>query len=153
MANYTTEAKVRVEAGFVNNTNILDANLLALIEEAHSELQGRISARYNLTDLGMLFSGSQAEKLLSRIETLLAAGYALQREYPQEQGEGTEGDGRVQRAMDLIEAILSGDTKLLDSAGNAYPLPGGRRGATMQTTIPATDDEERPAQFSINQVF
>lgn len=154
MANYTTETKVRVEAGLVNNSNILDANLLDLIGEAHAEIQGRISARYQLSGFTVNFSGSQAALLLGRIETLLAAGYALQREYPQEQGDDSEGDSRVQRALALLDAIMSGKTKLLDSNGNEYGLTGsGRSGLTLEHTFPETDDTERPAQFAINQVF
>ena len=117
-------------------------------------LLGRVSARYSLTAFNSNFSGSQAEDLLTRIETLLAAGYLLQREYPQEQEEDGEGDSRIKRALDLLEAILSGKLKLLDSNGSEFGLVGsGRSGRSIATTVPATDDSERPSQFSIGQVF
>ena len=155
MANYTNATNVRTEAGLVNNANLVDAtHITPLIDEAHAELLGRVSARYSLTAFNSNFSGSQAEDLLTRIETLLAAGYLLQREYPQEQEEDGEGDSRIKRALDLLEAILSGKLKLLDSNGSEFGLVGsGRSGRSIATTVPATDDSERPSQFSIGQVF
>jgi len=148
---YTTTVKVRQEAGMVNNTNLSDNTVITpLIEEAHSEVQGRISGRYVLSALTTLFTGSQAEKLLGRIEALLAAGYLLQREYPQEDGDNAEGDARVKRAIDLIDAIMDGSIKLLNTAGTEYTLLGSRAsGISIGTTCPATDDEDRPSQFAV----
>jgi len=152
---YTTAAKVRMEAGLVNNHNLKDTTHFApVIDEAHAELQGRISSRYVLTAFNSNFTGSQAEDLLGRIETLLAAGYILQREYPQEEGEGSEGDMRLKRAMDLIDSILGGKLKLIDANGQEFALLGsGRSGLSINSTLPAFDDTERPGNFTMNDVF
>lgn len=155
MANYTDTDNVRMEAGMVNNANIdNETQIEPLIDEAHAELLGRISARYSLTAFNQNFTGSQAKDLLTRIETLLAAGYLLQREYPQEEGDNAEGDSRIQRAMDLLDSVLGGKLKLIDSNGNEFALVGsGRSGRSINTTVPAFDDDERPGQFTIGQVF
>lgn len=144
-----------MEAGLTNNHNLKDTTHYApVIDEAHAELQGRISSRYVLAAFSTNFTGSQAEDLLGRIETLLAAGYILQREYPQEEGENSEGDMRIKRAQDLIDSILAGKLKLLDTNGNEFALLGsGRSGLSINTTVPAFDDADRPGQFTMNQVF
>lgn len=141
----------------VGNANIVDAtHITPLITEAHAVLLGSIGARYSLSAFNQNFTGSLGADLLGRIETLLAAGYLLQREYPQEEGEGesAEGDSRINRAMELLDGVLGGKVKLIDTNGNEFGLIGsGRSGRTINSTLPDWDDADRPAAFSSEQVF
>lgn len=147
---YTDSEQVREEAGLVNNQNIGEGKIEMLIDEAHSVIRGMIGARYSLAAMGNNFSGSDAEKMLRRIETLLAAGYILQREYPQEEEENGEGGMRVDRATVMLDQIVDGSLKLYDSLEMEYTIAGSSKsGQSVNSTIPDWTDETSPGLFTV----
>lgn len=70
---YTTTAKVRDEAGFKNNTNILDTNIDDFRTQANGRIQTIIGQKYTLPLSSSLLTNSPAAGLLDLIEKLLAA--------------------------------------------------------------------------------
>lgn len=151
---YTSPDRVLEEAGLVGIETITEGKVQSLIDEAHTVLRGTIASRYVLTAFDTNFAGSDGETLLGRIETLLAAGYLLQQEYPQEDGDNAEGDMRVKRAMDMLAQISDGSLRLIDSNGTQFTTNGSTRsGTSIDATFPAPDDEDLPASFSLGQVF
>lgn len=147
MANYTTETKVRQEAGLVNNANILDPEILVVIGEAHGEVLAMVGNRYALSELSTNFSGSPAESLLARIETILSAGYMLQR-VNQAETEGYEqGNSKVERAMGMLEKIAKGTYVLLDSNNDEFLTNGGDGlGLTPEIMTPAETDSDEDGE-------
>jgi len=72
MANtYTTNAKIRDEAGFKNNTNITDASIEGYRIQSNGRINTIVGQRYSLPLSSSLLSGSPAESLLDLIEMLL----------------------------------------------------------------------------------
>ena len=156
MANYTTETKVRQESGLVNNANVTDPEILVVIDESHGEILAMVGNRYSLTELDTNFSGSPAEALLTRIETILAAGYMLQRVNQAETDGYEEGNSKVERAMKMLEKIAAGTYILQDSNNDEYITNGGDGyGLEPEIMSPAesADDEDGSDMDQLTKVF
>jgi hypothetical protein len=120
MANYSTVARVRTEAGFDGNANVTDAYIQAYLDQATNIVNGKVFFRYAPSTFTANFSGSQAEATLQRCEELLAAGYLLAKEYGAENVGEKSGKEKIKMAMDLLCMIADGDMLLLDSNGAIY---------------------------------
>lgn len=146
---YTTTAKVRDEAGFKNNTNILDANIDDFRTQANGRIQTIIGQKYTLPLSSSLLTNSPAAWLLDLIEKLLAAWYLLWKEYGAD-AEGTDKDGvpRINRAEDMLKQILTWELKLLDNAGGSFDTTGGQENTISGYPLNSTD-----RKFSVNMKF
>lgn len=147
MAAYTTNAKVRKEAGFEGNTNITEEQITDAINIAHSVVVGTVFQYYTLPV-------SYTTPLLELIERKLAAGYLLQQEYG-EQAEGTskEGDKLTKWAMEQLKSIASGTIQLLD-ASDAVLARNQTAGMEGYPLISDPDDKEAgERRFSIDMEF
>jgi len=76
MPFYSTELRIRDEAGFTGNSDITTTSIETYQEQAYGTIRSRISAIYNVTNLvttNSNFLDSDAHRLLARIEELYAA--------------------------------------------------------------------------------
>ncbi len=98
---YTTNDKVRAEAGFQGNTNIDETKITDAVNAAHAIVVGKIGAFYTLPL-------SYTPAILELIERRLAAGFLLSNEYG-EQAEGTSKGGKAKTdwAMEQLGCHLS----------------------------------------------
>ena len=121
---YTTIDKIRYEAGFQDNFNILDSTIENYQTEANAHVNSIVGSRYNLSKLtGAVFTNSGAQKLLDMIEKLLAAGNLENSEYPGEEGDDTQsGQIKISKASDMLEQISLGNIKLLDTSFAEFSL-------------------------------
>jgi phage gp36-like protein len=147
MEAYTTNEKVRREAGFSGNTNIDEATITAALDAAHAVVVGIVSQHYTLPL-------SFVPESLKLIEARLAAGYLLQDEYG-EQAEGTskEGDKKVKWAMKQLDYIADGTVQLLDSngVGLARNQSAGMEGYPLVSDV--DDEVAGERKFSIDMEF
>ncbi len=125
MANYSNIANVRTESGFDWNTNILDTLLTSYLEQSHGVVVSYVASRYNITKLvaSTDFTGSQAEQMLVRVETLLASWYLMIKEYWPD-GANTDKDWykKVDEAMELLMMISKWDLRLIKIDWSEFEL-------------------------------
>lgn len=70
--SYTTTAKIRDDAGFTNNTFILDASIDAQRLRAYGVINSIVAVRYKIPDTAAAnFANSTAAAMLESIEILL----------------------------------------------------------------------------------
>lgn len=119
---FTTVARVRAESGFNGNTDISDTYIGGYLTQANGVLLGYVASIYDATKLsGALFTGSQAESLLQRIEELFASGYLLIAEYgPEAKNSDKDGYNKVKEAEKLCTELLSGSFGLYDINSNEF---------------------------------
>ena len=79
---YSTEAKIRQEAGFQSSINITSTVVVQYQTRAYNLVRSFVAGRYDITQFtGSLFTGSQAESVLEQCEILIAAGYLEQSQF------------------------------------------------------------------------
>ena len=120
MTNYSTIAQVRLEAGFTNNLDILDATITEYTNQAHGVILSKLASDYDITKLdvsNLAFVNSIAQSVLTRCEILLASGYLLIKEYGVMIGDKPidEAKRRIDEAFKLLDKISSGEIQLLDN--------------------------------------
>lgn len=135
MLNYSTVARCRLEAGFVNNNDISNVTIQTLEDQMTSLITGVVSKRY---DIGAMlgdanFLQTAGCSILARCEELLTAGHLLNKDYDiQDQAGSSNGDKKISDAYKILEQILSGDIVLTDARyDNNGLIPG--TGATYPT--------------------
>lgn len=123
MSYYTTVTRVRNASWFSWNLDISDIFIEWYLIQAHAEVLSTISASYDVSELTWsLFSWSQAESFLGRIEELLASWELLIDEYWIE-WVNTDKDWykKCEEARKLLMKIVENDIKLLDNNYEAFP--------------------------------
>ena len=149
---FSTVAKIRQGAGFVNNDNITDANITTLQSRAFNLIKSYVGARYDLNDLtGALFSGSPADEILKGLEELLAGGYLLLDEYGPNVDGDKNGQKKIDAAMKMLDDIKLGRMKLFDVNNDEIGSPQANRSVPISDTFPSTDDS--PRKFSVDDEF
>lgn len=109
--SYSTNAKIRDEAGFTNNANITDDYITRFQSAATSQIDGIISRKYSLPL-------SETPELLEQIERKLAAGHLMLDEYGAEaEGTGKDGQKKVDWAESMLAGIEEGLIQLIGSDG------------------------------------
>lgn len=139
---YSTETKVRRESGFVNNANITTAEIADLMDEAYSIIRSSIGSRYALSELSTNFDGSDAQKLLSRIETTLAGAFLLMRTYQAESDQYASGESKMNHANGLLDEIMKGKLKLFDSNGDEFTALGSESSGTPESVTEELEDDD-----------
>ena len=111
---FSTTARVRTESGFDGNSNVADATIAEYLDQANGVVLSYVGARYRITALsGTLFTGSQGEKFLKRVEELLASGYLLIKEYGADALDSDkDGYKKVNEAEELLTQIMEGKIRL-----------------------------------------
>lgn len=110
---FNTASEVRTAWGFDNNTDITDIVIDGHIADANSVLLGYMASMYVLTEFAWSnFTDSHGERMLKKIELLLATWYLLLDEYgPNQFGKNPESEGLIKKAMDMIDAIIGAKGK------------------------------------------
>jgi len=117
---FTTATLTRRDAGFENNTNIIDAtDIEPSVKSANGEIEGCVGSRYVLPlSANTNYTGSAAENFLVELATQLAAG-----ELQMQQFEG-QGGSILRMAQDKIDTVRekldnlkAGKITLVDTAG------------------------------------
>lgn len=142
MNTYSTSTEIRNDAGFMYNTDVLDADIDTQRTRAYALINSYISARYSIPSLSdSNFTGSNGALLLQSIEILLGGGYLLIKEYGPE-GRDTDKDGyrRTESAMEMLKEIQEGKLLLFGNDGAILPsaLTANTSG-TIRGYIPDTD--------------
>ena len=109
---------VREESGFIDNFDITDQRMFRHRQRAEGEVTASLIARYSVpvTD-NTYWENSSAQEMIRQITMLLAAGWLLWQEYPDERGSGTSKDGieKVKEARSMLKDIRNGQLMLLGS--------------------------------------
>jgi hypothetical protein len=125
---YSTVTRVRQEAGFANNSNILDARITPHLAAATAIVNSYISPIYARSALsGALFTGSDAENFLKKCEELLGAGFLMIDEFGIQEDEASDsknGQHKVDLAISWLTQIQKGEMKLLDINGDELASAG-----------------------------
>lgn len=143
---YTTETKIRQEAGFQNNNNVSSTTITQYQTRAYNMVRSFVAGRYDLTTLtGSNFSGSQAESVLEQCELLLAAGYLILSRFqgqPQAEAQGKE---KVNDAMSILKQISSGELRLVGVDSVPFPSASepSQQGGAAEYTAPARETPDR----------
>lgn len=152
---YTTEAQIRQEAGFQNNSNVTSATVTDYQTRAFNTVKGYAARRYSLTQLsGSLFTSSQAESVLKQCECLLAAGWLLLNQYAGQPMGEANGKEKVDRAMGMLEDIAAGKLKLLDTNSSEFTsdIPSSGGVSPSLTAPPRTESDPSTSErkFSVD---
>lgn len=156
---YTTEAKIRQEAGFQNNDNISSTVIGQYQTRAYNLVRSFVSGRYDITLFsGANFTGSQAESVLEQCELLIAAGYLISAEYQGQPRGDSEGKQKVADGMAILKQIASGELKLVGLDGALFPSGSVplNQGGTAEYTAPArlnTDPTSSERRFGVNDRY
>jgi len=110
--HYTSVYKIKVEAGFKDNSYIESDLIDRYRFEAESEIDGYLASVYQLPL-------SSTPKLIQHITTLLAAGNLIAKEYGLENDIeiSKTGQRKIDRATELLDKIQEGKIKLIDENG------------------------------------
>lgn len=150
---YTTDAKVRNDAGFVNNQYVTDPMIDAQRLRAFAIINSYVGSRYAVSGLlgGPTFSGSPAAQLLESVEILYAGGLLLIQEYGPE-GRDTDKDGyrRVADATAMLKDVQAGNIALFGSDGNLLPSVAAAN-QSRPTVAGGFGDGDR--SFSVSDVY
>jgi phage gp36-like protein len=117
MTNYTTADDVRLECGFVDNTDIDDTVIEQYITEAHADILGILATNFDITLLdesNVNFDGSVAHQVLKNIEKYLTSGNLLLKEYGVSIGDNKNEDARarIEKAKKMLDKIAKGEMQL-----------------------------------------
>jgi len=119
--HFANLSDIREEAGFVDNFDITDQRIFRHRQRAEGEVTASLIARYSVpvTD-NAHWENSSAQEMIRQITMLLAAGWILWQEYPDERGSGTSKDGieKVKEARSMLKDIRNGKLMLLGSDSN-----------------------------------
>lgn len=157
---FTTETKVRQEAGFQSNTNVASATVLQYQTRAYNYVLSAVAGRYDTTQFvaGSLFTGSQAESVLEQCELLLAAGWLINSEFQGQPRAEADGKNKIDEAKAMLAEIQSGKLRLLDTAGAEFTSGGkaSEQGGAPEYTAPARETEEptySERKFTVDDMF
>ena len=156
---YSTEAKIRQEAGFQSSINITSTVVVQYQTRAYNLVRSFVAGRYDITQFtGSLFTGSQAESVLEQCEILIAAGYLEQSQFEgQPRGENS-GAKKVADAMATLKQIASGELRLIDANGSEFTSGGvsqEQSGSAEYTAPPRLNDNPTSSEkkFSVDTRF
>lgn len=141
---YTTDAEVRDEAWFNNNTFIADAEIDAARVRAYGVINTKISPIYKtpLTVDGD-FTGSFAETYIKNIELFLASAYLLIKEYGVESvNSDKDWYNKRQIALEMLDDVAMGDIKLIDLNGDELDKNEGTWKKIRIEWKPTTDNDQ-----------
>lgn len=151
---FTDKNQVRDESWFKNNLDITDSIIDWYITQANSIILSYIWIIYDVSKFtGSLFTWSQTENLLNRIETLLASWYLLQKEYWIE-ARNTDKDGyqKERDAVDILQKISEWEIRLFDINFNEFPKKSWSPTWALQMTTPSDNPNLDPT-FTTNMKF
>mgnify|MGYP000921627428 CR=1 FL=1 len=156
---YSTEAKIRQEAGFQSNNNVTSTTVTQYQTRAYNLVRSYVAGRYDLSQLaGSNFTGSQAESVLEQCELLLAAGYLISSEFQGQPRGENEGKGKIADAMSILKQITAGELRLVGVDGSEFTSGGvaqeqsGAPEYTAPTRLNA-NPESSEKSFSVNDRF
>lgn len=109
---YSTVTKIRDEAGFTKNPNVMNSKITPFQDAATSLIDSYIGKKYALPI-------TPVPAILELIERKLAAGYLMLDEYGYE-AEGTSKDGRlkIKYAEEQLTLINEGAIQLTSASGD-----------------------------------
>jgi len=150
--SYSTGTKIRQEAGFSSNSNVLDATVTGFQSAATSQIDGVLSKIYTLPL-------STTPSIIELIERKLAAGHLMLEEYGVD-AEGTDKDGnsKVKWAENQLQMIEDGIIQLVGTDGVILAKSEriGMKGfpdATTGTDRTSQSDKDDPPKFEMGQTF
>lgn len=148
---FSTEARVRTESGFDGNSNVSSTLITEYLNQANGVVLSYVGARYRITALsGALFTGSQAENMLKRIEELLASGYLLIKEYGADALDSDkDGYKKVEEALELLTQIMEGKIRLLDVNGDEIETVSGSSAGSVVAGGAVSGENK----FSVSDVY
>ena len=121
--HYCDLADIREEAGFKNNDNIGDERIYRTRARAEAEINSSLNVIYSMPITSNTYwEDSGAQELIRQVCMLLAAGWILWQEYPDERGNGTSKDGleKIKEARSILKDIRAGKLTLLGSDNNTF---------------------------------
>ena len=147
---YTTKEKIREEAGFTRNANIMNSKIAQFQDAATSLIDSYIGKKYVLPL-------SPVPEIIVLIERKLAAGYLMLDEYGVEaEGTSKDGDAKIKWAEEQLQLIVDGSVQLIDTTGvpitaaNKVGLSGW---PNRSTGTDKTTNKNDPPIFEIGQRF
>ncbi len=155
---YSTEAKIRQEAGFQSNDNVESATVVQYQTRAFNLVRSYVSGRYSITQFtGSNFTGSQAESVLEQCELLIAAGYLISSEFQGQPRGENEGKGKVADGLSILKQVATGELRLIgvDGAEFSAEVAQEQSGAPEYTAPSRLNADPLHAErnFSVNDRF
>lgn len=156
---YSTEAKIRQEAGFQSNDNVSSTVVVQYQTRAYNLVRSYVSGRYNITQFtGSNFTGSQAESVLEQCELLIAAGYLISSEFQGQPKGDSEGKQKVADGISILKQIATGELRLVGVDGSEFTSGAvtlDQGGAAEYTAPPRTvaDPDSSDKKFSVNDRY
>lgn len=151
---YSTEPKIRQEAGFQGNANITTTLVEQFMTTATNVVNGYVARRYSLSNLsGATFTGSQAASVLEEAERLYAAGKLMLQQYQGQPMGETNGQQKVDAAQKILDDIASGNLRLLDTSSDEFTADkaSSSGGLLPAATMPARENADvTPSEKKFN---
>jgi len=123
--HYCLLDEIREESGFNNNDNIEDERVFRLRARSEGEVNASLITRYSLPlNTQTYWADSPAQELIRQITILLAAGWLLWQEYPDERENGTSKDGivKIKEARSMLKDIRNNNLILLGSDNTSLAI-------------------------------
>ena len=121
--HYCDLSEIREEAGFNNNDNITEERIYRTRARAEAEINSSLKVIYSLPiTANAYWDTSGAQELIRQVCMLLAAGWIMWQEYPDERGNGTSKDGleKIKEARSILKDIRNGKLTLIGSDNNTF---------------------------------
>lgn len=143
---YTTEAIVREESPYKDNTKIVSAYVTRAIAQADSFIDGYIGVRYSLPL-------DSTPSIIQDLSTQLAVYFLYTDQNTNiEIASGVDVEGAKADVVDILEAIRDGKLHLYDTSGDEYGLRSTAK-PTGYPTATSTAAEDTPALFEIDKKY
>jgi len=120
--------EIREEAGFTNNDNIEDERIFRMRARTEGEVNASLVTKYSIPlNTQPYWTDSPAQEMVRQITVLLAAGWLLWQEYPDERESGTSKDGlvKIKEARSILKAIREDNLILLGSDNVSLVIQSG----------------------------
>lgn len=150
---YTTVERIRAESWFTWNSDISDNYIEWYLNQSHWIIIWRIGIRYDISKLSWsLFTWSQAEEMLKRIEELISSSYLLIAEYWNEaRGSDKDWYNKIKQANALLDQITAWTLKLFDINWNEFWTKSiSTSSSWLVLTLP---NPEPPRYFKVDDIY
>jgi hypothetical protein len=157
--HYCDLGEIREEAGFNNNDNILEERIYRTRARAEAEINSSLKVIYSLPiTANTYWEDSGAQEMIRQVCMLLAAGWLLWQEYPDERGNGTSKDGleKIKEARSILKEIRDGKLTLIGSDSNTFATVNtmsieGYPDATFETIPDENHDDDENYIFQLGK--
>lgn len=147
---FSTNTKIRIESGFINNTDITDPTIDLYRYRAYGVVNSTISPVYRVQEMisSPMYEWSHAQTIIESCETLLASWYLLTKQYGIDQMwyGNDEAKDKIDEANSMLKQIAKWNMRLYGTDGLEFQRT--EDGATSLSLWPVASTPRESRNFT-----